>query len=243
MDYLERDSYFCGTNYGKVDLHWLINNLTSHLCWTASSTSRSIAGRLYTFDDFLISQTPYAFNGVLSITRASFLKRCSIVICHLQTVVLHLPADINEYTKYNDYKLYEHLASVKNPWAQRIAQRRPYRMLIELHSTNESYTAPTTFAIRSKTRESMRFGRAQKHVFRSTIRSRRRIAIYRFSWSINTISGINRPRSTRPLKYLKSMRKPESSTAFTWLQKSSKKQKKSCRKSVSKTCRLPFRSS
>jgi HD superfamily phosphohydrolase len=28
MDYLERDAYFCGTNYGKVVLEWLMSNLT-----------------------------------------------------------------------------------------------------------------------------------------------------------------------------------------------------------------------
>ena len=29
MDYLERDAYFCGTNYGKVELNWLmLSNLT-----------------------------------------------------------------------------------------------------------------------------------------------------------------------------------------------------------------------
>jgi hypothetical protein len=30
------------------------------------------------------------------------------------------------------------LRSAKDPWAQRIAERRPYRMLIELHSTGDS---------------------------------------------------------------------------------------------------------
>ncbi|MEK7355752.1 MAG: HD domain-containing protein, partial [Bdellovibrionota bacterium] len=30
MDYLMRDAYFCGTNYGKVELEWLIGNLTNH---------------------------------------------------------------------------------------------------------------------------------------------------------------------------------------------------------------------
>lgn len=27
MDYLERDAYFTGTNYGRIDTHWLIRNL------------------------------------------------------------------------------------------------------------------------------------------------------------------------------------------------------------------------
>ena len=31
MDYLERDAYFCGTSYGKVDLSWLIANILIHI--------------------------------------------------------------------------------------------------------------------------------------------------------------------------------------------------------------------
>jgi endonuclease/exonuclease/phosphatase family metal-dependent hydrolase len=46
-----------------------------------------------------------------------------------------LPASLDAYLKCTDYSLYEHLAAVANPWAQRIALRRPYRMLIELHAT------------------------------------------------------------------------------------------------------------
>lgn len=53
-----------------------------------------------------------------------------------------LPSDINEYTRTTDFSLYEHLGSVKNPWANRIAERNPYRMLFELHST-EATDRPT----------------------------------------------------------------------------------------------------
>ncbi|MNL08063.1 hypothetical protein D3C87_1287680 [compost metagenome] len=49
-----------------------------------------------------------------------------------------LPGDISEYTRYNDYRLHEHLASVENPWAKRIAQRRPFKVLLEQHNTTES---------------------------------------------------------------------------------------------------------
>jgi uncharacterized protein len=45
-----------------------------------------------------------------------------------------IPADIEEYCHINDTHLYSHLASSKNLWARRISDRRPYRMLIELHS-------------------------------------------------------------------------------------------------------------
>jgi hypothetical protein len=45
-----------------------------------------------------------------------------------------LPSDIERYCDSNDAELYAHLAQSKNPWARRISERKPYRMLIELHS-------------------------------------------------------------------------------------------------------------
>ncbi|MFN7729845.1 MAG: HD domain-containing protein [Bdellovibrio sp.] len=136
MDYLERDSYFCGTNYGKVDLHWLMNNMAGYL--SEEKLYLAISRRaLYTFDDFLISRhhmhlmvyfhhKSIIYEEMLNLYLSS--KDCSFF----------LPSDINEYTKYNDYRLFEHLANSKNPWATRIAQRRPYRVLVELHHTDES---------------------------------------------------------------------------------------------------------
>ncbi|MCH2533291.1 MAG: HD domain-containing protein, partial [Bdellovibrionales bacterium] len=39
---------------------------------------------------------------------------------------------------YTDYALYEHLAKSQNPWAKRITERRPFKMLFELHSTKDN---------------------------------------------------------------------------------------------------------
>ncbi len=136
MDYLERDSYFCGTNYGKIDLHWLVQNMTFHRVEDKMYLALNRRA-LYSFDDFLISRHHMHL----------------MVYCHHKSIIyeemlnrylmstdctFQLPADINEYTKYNDYKLHEHLASVQNSWARRVADRKPFKVLIELHSTNES---------------------------------------------------------------------------------------------------------
>ncbi len=136
MDYLERDSYFCGTNYGKVDLHWLINNLAAYL--HDGKLFLALNRRaLYTFDDFLISRHHMhlmVYFHHKSVVYEEMLNRyLSSADC-----TFNIPSQINEYTKYNDYKLYEHLAASKNVWAQRVAMRRPYRMLAELHNTEES---------------------------------------------------------------------------------------------------------
>jgi HD superfamily phosphohydrolase len=136
MDYLERDSYFCGTNYGKVDSHWLVGHMTSH----AENQKVYLAlnrRALYTFDDFLLSRHHMhlmVYFHHKSIIYEELLNRyLTSPDCQFR-----LPADINEYTKYNDHKLFENIATSSNPWAQRIYQKKLYKVLLELHSTETS---------------------------------------------------------------------------------------------------------
>jgi len=133
MDYLERDAYFCGTNYGRVELGWLIGNLTVHERENRMYLSLNRRA-LYTFDDFLISRhhmyLMVYFHHKSIIFEEMLLRYLSSPDCSY-----FLPASIDEYIKCTDYSLYEHLANVSNPWAKRIAERRPFRMLLELHAT------------------------------------------------------------------------------------------------------------
>ncbi|MGE0633178.1 MAG: HD domain-containing protein [Pseudobdellovibrionaceae bacterium] len=136
MDYLERDSYFCGTNYGKVDLSWLLANLTMYD--NQGEIHLGLNRRaLYTFDDFLISR--HHMHLMVYFHHKSIIYE-EMLVRYLTSkdCSFFLPSDINDYTRYNDYALYEHLAKVENKWAKRIAQRKPFRVLIELHHTSES---------------------------------------------------------------------------------------------------------
>lgn len=136
MDYLERDSYFCGTNYGKIDTGWLVQNLTFYRIENKMYLGLNRRA-LYAFDDFLLSRHHMNL----------------MVYCHHKSIIYEemltryltspdctfvLPGDINEYTLYNDYRLHEHLRSAPNSWAQRVATRRPYRVVLEQHNTEES---------------------------------------------------------------------------------------------------------
>lgn len=136
MDYLERDAYFCGTNYGKVELNWLLSNLTHH---TVENEVHLALNRraLYTFDDFILARhhmhlmVYFHHKAIIYeelLNRYLSSKDCSFF----------LPADIEEYIKYTDYALYQHLGYVSNEWARRITERRPYRMLFELHSAGNT---------------------------------------------------------------------------------------------------------
>lgn len=136
MDYLERDAYFCGTNYGKVELGWLLSNLTYHL--TNGDLHLALNRRaLYTFDDFLLARHHMhlmVYFHHKSIIFEEMLHR------YLESpdCTFHLPSDINEYVRCTDYSLYQHLQNSPNPWAQRISTRRPYKNLFELHSTKDT---------------------------------------------------------------------------------------------------------
>lgn len=133
IDYLERDAYFCGTNYGRIETSWLLSNLTCHNL--GQDVHLALNRRaLYTFDDFLLARhhmhLMVYFHHKSIIYEELLMRYLTSPDCSFR-----LPAHIEDYIHFNDYSLYEHLAKDRNPWAQRIAQRRPYRMLFELHST------------------------------------------------------------------------------------------------------------
>lgn len=133
MDYLERDAYFCGTNYGRVELGWLLGNLASHVqdgkCYLALSRRA-----LYTFDDFLISRH-HMYLMVYFHHKSIVYEEMLVRYLTSPDCSYFLPAELDEYIRCTDYSLYEHLDGVENPWAKLIAARRPYRMLIEIHAT------------------------------------------------------------------------------------------------------------
>ncbi|MDR3606496.1 MAG: HD domain-containing protein [Oligoflexia bacterium] len=132
MDYLRRDSLHAGVSYGQFDFDWLLSNLSMHVksgkCYLALQHRA-----LYAFEDFLISR----FHMFLMVY---FHYKCVVFDAMLGKYFesadcdYSLPADIETYCEANDAHLYSHLARSKNEWARRITEKRPYRMLMELHS-------------------------------------------------------------------------------------------------------------
>jgi HD superfamily phosphohydrolase len=131
MDYLARDSYYCGTSYGKVDSDWLIANLTSHL--HDGSLNLALDRRaLYTFDDFLISRY-HMYLMVYFHHKAIIYDEILFRYLRSADCDFFLPSEIKEYVFYDDYKIHTHLAQSQNKWARMIADKKPYRMLYESH--------------------------------------------------------------------------------------------------------------
>lgn len=136
MDYLERDAYFCGTNYGKVELGWLISNLTYHQVENKLHLALNRRA-LYTFEDFLLARH-HMYLMVYFHHKSVIFEEMLHRYLLSPDCQFRLPADIEAYTQCTDSALHEHLAAVDNIWAKAIALRRPYRVLFELHSARDT---------------------------------------------------------------------------------------------------------
>lgn len=136
MDYLERDAYFCGTNYGKVELNWLMSNMTYHP--REQHLHLALNRRaLYTFDDFLLAR--HHMHLMVYFHHKSIIYE-ELVHRYFRSPdsTFKVPSDIEEYIRCTDYALWNHLGKVDNEWARRMVERRPYRMLFELHSNSDT---------------------------------------------------------------------------------------------------------
>lgn len=142
MDYLRRDSWYAGVTYGQFDFDWLVANLSAH-----PENGKVFLGlqrkALYSFEDFLISR----FHMFLMV----YFHHKSVVFDEMLARYFaspdsdyQLPSDIEDYVKIHDADLYAHLARSSNPWARRISEKRPYRMLVELHSGVAAASEPET---------------------------------------------------------------------------------------------------
>lgn len=132
LDYLERDAYFCGTNYGRIELEWILSNLT--YCQVENEMYLALNRRaLYAFDDFLLAR--HHMNLMVYFHHKAIMYE-EMLLRYLTSAdcTFRLPSDIEAYIDYTDYALYQHLKTSDNEWAQRITERKIYRVLFELHT-------------------------------------------------------------------------------------------------------------
>src|SRR5437763_217714 len=116
MDYLQRDSFFTGVNYGKFDADWIVQNL--------AAVERD--GRVYLallhravfeFEDFLLSRYHMFLSVYFHSTSVGYEvlpQRCC------ESGEYALPADPDEYLLHDDVALLGALRSSQNPWARRV---------------------------------------------------------------------------------------------------------------------------
>lgn len=129
MDYLLRDSYFCGVSYGKFDLDWIIDNLKVSL--DGNKAYLGISERaISTFDDFLISRF-HMFMMVYFHYRAVCLEQILFRYFKDAPKEYSIPADIEAYLEHDDSYLYKILKNSKNIWAKKIVTNTIPKKIME----------------------------------------------------------------------------------------------------------------
>lgn len=122
MDYLLRDSYFCGVSYGKYDLDWLLDSLeASNLDGTAYLGISERA--LVTFDDFLLSRY-HMFVMVYFHYRAVCLEQLLCKYFETSPSEYQIPGSIDKYLEHDDHYLMKILRNSSNPYAQAIVKNK-----------------------------------------------------------------------------------------------------------------------
>lgn len=173
MDYLQRDSFFSGVNYGKFDADWLIDNVVA--VEQGGSVFMGIRSRaIFSFEDFLLSRYHMFATVYLHYTPVIFEK---MLARYFETQSLegraefHLPADIEKYTQLDDMDLIVTLRKSKNPWARRIVERRPFILLDEQNTGHQQVTTGVSHDVLVE-----RLG--EKHIAFITTRSRSVLSKY-----------------------------------------------------------------
>jgi len=133
MDYLLRDSYFCGVSYGKFDLDWIIDNLK--VCVEGNEAYLGISERAISkFDDFLLSRF-HMFMMVYFHYRAVCLEQMLMRYFESEKSEYAIPAEIEAYLEHDDAYLMRVLRKSDNIWAKRIVKNNIPKKILETFGT------------------------------------------------------------------------------------------------------------
>ncbi len=137
MDYLLRDSFFTGVNYGRYDIEWLLQNVSmAEKAGTAVLALSKAA--IFAFEDFLLSRHHMFLSVYFHHTSVSFdhmLRR----YYEEAPGEFEIPADPEAFLDCDDMALHLALRRSKNRWAQRIAWRQGFRRVAQFTELDEDY--------------------------------------------------------------------------------------------------------
>ncbi|OIQ16857.1 MAG: hypothetical protein BM556_14465 [Bacteriovorax sp. MedPE-SWde] len=138
MDYLLRDSYFCGVSYGNYDLDWLLDNLEPAIIEGVATLGISERA-VITFDDFLLSRY-HMFVMVYFHYRAVCLEQLLLRYFKTSPYEYMIPADIEKYIEHDDYHLMKILRHSNNPYAQALVKNQTPEKIFESFNSDQLVT-------------------------------------------------------------------------------------------------------
>jgi HD superfamily phosphohydrolase len=135
MDYLLRDSYFAGVRYGTYDKDWLLSNATA--VYDGDVARLGIHHRaLPTFEHFLLARY-HMFQMVYFHPKSDIYDAMLVRWLASLGEEARFPGDPDAYVACTDAWLMDRLRGSNDPWAQRIAGRRPLALVAELRTEAE----------------------------------------------------------------------------------------------------------
>lgn len=137
MDYLLRDSFYTGVNYGRYDLDWIVSNLNPGFQNGRAYLALSKAAA-FAFEDFLLSRYHMFVSVYFHHTAVSFdhmLRR----YYEEARGEFEIPSDAEAFLFCDDAALGYTLRRSKNRWAQRIVWRRGFKALVQITERDEGY--------------------------------------------------------------------------------------------------------
>ncbi len=135
MDYLLRDSYYCGVAYGSYDLDWLISSISvaereGELIFTLSENG------VRAFEDILLARYHMIDQVYFHKTKAGFIH-CLEQAIKQKEIDLQIPTDPYAYTNLRDGAvielLFEAAKDEKNYWSHHLMHRIAAKRIIRLY--------------------------------------------------------------------------------------------------------------
>jgi len=139
MDYLLRDSYFCGVAYGNYDLDWLISSLgvaqhEGQLIMTLSENG------VRAYEDMLLARYHMIDQVYYHKTKAGFAHYLEEAI-QTKEIPLAIPTDPYLYTQLRDGAVIEQIFDAarnpKNYWSEHIVKRIPAKRVLRLQKSKQ----------------------------------------------------------------------------------------------------------
>lgn len=193
MDYLLRDSYFCGVSYGSFDLDWIITNLIP--CSINGSVYLGISEKaVSTFDDFLLSRF-HMFTMVYFHYRSVCMEQMLYRYFDSEECSYKIPADVEDYQNHDDHHLMKVLRASDNMWAKKIVKNVIPDKIFEIFGESQSdRLAKVEHYLSSNQIDYIRCsskGRLSKYCINSTYESKYPIQMVRKYFGSNKESYIN----------------------------------------------------
>ncbi len=123
MDYLLRDSYYCGVNYGRYDLNRLLSSLTVYVRNTHNIMQLAVErGGVHVFEEFVIARY-FMFIQVYFHKTRRYLDNLLVDCISKILPNSKFPDDVNEYLKWDDLIVLDKIRETKTAEASNFLNR------------------------------------------------------------------------------------------------------------------------